>query len=76
MTTVEKIIQACVCLHNYLRQTENASYTTSGFIDAEDGTGNISQGHWRSTINDDDLALQDLPRLGWEATTIHRNQKK
>ena len=30
---VEKYVNAAVVLHNYLRQTENAAYCPSGFVD-------------------------------------------
>ena len=38
-------IVAAICLHNYLRQTENAVYTPAGFIDSEDSSGCIKT--WR-----------------------------
>ena len=38
---VELIVQATVCLHSYLRQTETALYCPSGFVDCMDQTGNI-----------------------------------
>ena len=41
VTLVEKIVQATICLHNYLCLTENASYTLAGFVDCEDSSGNI-----------------------------------
>ena len=46
--TVEKITKACLCIHNYLRLTPNAQYVPSGFIDCEDGNGNIIPGDWRN----------------------------
>ena len=42
--SVDKLTKATVCLHNYLRLTENATYTPAGFIDSEDSTGNILPG--------------------------------
>ena len=39
-------------LHNYLLQTTNASYCPVGFIDCEDGDGNILPREWRSIVND------------------------
>ena len=41
VTLVEKIVQATICLHNYLCLTENANYTPAGFVDCEDSSGNI-----------------------------------
>ena len=40
VTLVEKIVQATICLHNYLCLTENANYTPAGFVDC-DSSGNI-----------------------------------
>ena len=47
----EKIVKATVCLRNYLRLTENANYIPSGFVDCEDGNGNIIAGNWRSEVD-------------------------
>ena len=44
--TAENIVKATVCLHNYLRQTNTASYCPSGFLDSEDSTGQIQPGVW------------------------------
>ena len=32
--TVQKIVQASVALHNYLRQTDTACYYPAGFVDS------------------------------------------
>ena len=47
-TLVDSITKACLCLHNYLRLTDNAQYLPSGFIDSEDSSGVITSGDWRS----------------------------
>ena len=47
VNNVEKYTLACLALHNYLRLTENAYYSPSGFIDSEDKDGNIIPGEWR-----------------------------
>ena len=62
--TVEGIIKACTCLHNYLMQTENAGYVPMGFVDAEDETGCIIPGSWRSETLDDNSAIQHIGRTG------------
>ena len=49
----EKYVIACLCLHNYLRQTENSLYTPQGFVDLELGNGEIKVGEWRSHIQED-----------------------
>ena len=62
--TVELIVQATVCLHNYLRQTETALYCPSGFVDSMNQTGNIKPGEWRSVVSDSDTgALVGLNRV-------------
>ena len=45
------IVKACLCLHNYLRLTDNAQYVPSGFVDSEDSSGEIISGDWRSLVN-------------------------
>ena len=47
VNNVEKYTLSCLALHNYLRLTENAYYSPSGFIDSEDKNGNIIPGEWR-----------------------------
>ena len=57
--TVEKIIRAAVCLHNYLRQTDTSNYTSAGFVDRENGDGDISPGNWRNTVQNEGSSLMD-----------------
>lgn len=56
--TVDGIIKACLCLHNYLRLTENAQYIPTGFVDSEDGSGNINPGDWRSIVQNEEGAFR------------------
>ena len=44
---------ACLCLHNYLRQTENFLYTPQGFVDVELADEKIKEGEWRSQAGQD-----------------------
>ena len=44
-------MKAAIVLHNYLRVTENASYSPVGFVDSENSNGEIKPGHWISTVN-------------------------
>ena len=44
---------ACLCLHNYLRQTENSLYTPQGFVDVELADGKIKEREWRSQAGQD-----------------------
>lgn len=62
--SVERVIKACVCLHNYLIQTDNAGYAQTGLIDAEDSTGDLILGSWRSVVAGDKSALQQIHRAG------------
>ena len=68
--TVERIIKACVCLNNYLKQTENAVYIPEGFVDSTDNTGNFVPGSWRKVAGNDSSAIQSLKR------TSSNNYKK
>ena len=34
--------------HYYLRQTDNAAYTPTGFVDSESKDGSVKAGEWRS----------------------------
>ena len=62
--TAEEITKAAVCLHNYLRQTNSASYCPTGFVDSEDGSGDIRPGEWRQVVrNDSRGALSDIAPL-------------
>ena len=47
---VEKYTLAAIAEHNYLQQTDTASYTPSGFIDSEDSSGKIKEGSWRGVF--------------------------
>ena len=44
---VENYTLACLFLHNYLRLTDNAHDTPSGFVNSEDKDGNFLPGEWR-----------------------------
>ena len=44
---VKSHVMACICLHNYLRMTENPVYTPYGFIDVATKGGDIKPGDWR-----------------------------
>lgn len=61
--TVQKIVQASVALHNYLRQTDTACYCPAGFVDSFDGSENTLPGEWRRITSADEGsgALCSLP---------------
>ena len=78
--TVEKIIKAAVCLHNYLRQTDTAKYTPAGFVDSENGDGDIIPGNWRNTVQNEGSSLMSLNhsrsnRSKFDATKIRDDFK-
>ena len=39
--------KAAIALHNYLRTHESSVYCPPGFVDGEDGDGNVVNGTWR-----------------------------
>ena len=62
--TVDQIVQATVCLHNYLQLTNNAHYVPQGFVDSEDSSGNITSGEWRTIVGNEENAMQPLRKIG------------
>ena len=50
----ESYVMACLALHNYLRQTDNAFYSPQGFMDSEESSGNVRPGLWRSASESDE----------------------
>lgn len=46
-----KFTKAAIALHNFLRTEESAVYCPAGFVDGEDGSGNIIRGSWRDGEN-------------------------
>ena len=67
---VTKIAQATVCLHNYLRLTENATYIHAGFVDNEDNSGDIVPGDWRNEVDGDEGGFRHLNRIGGNRYTF------
>ena len=49
---ITSYILAGVALHNYLQQTENASYCPRGFVDSE-ANGEFRPGEWRRIVHGD-----------------------
>ena len=60
---VERYLLAIIALHNYLRQTENASYCPTGFVDCESSSGIIKPGEWRSVVDEDIGCLGQLSNV-------------
>ena len=40
--------KAAIALYNNLRMTESSLYCPAGFVDGEDGVGNVITGGWRA----------------------------
>ena len=57
---VERFVLAAMALHNYLRQTNNASYTPNGFVDSENNNGSIRLGEWRNNVSGNAKGLVDI----------------
>lgn len=60
VSLVHKIVQATVCLHSYLRLTDNAMHCPVGFVDSEDSSGEIREGEWRTIVAADQGAFQHI----------------
>lgn len=65
VATVERIVLACVALHNYLRLTDDACYSLNCFINSEDNQGEIGSGDWRKIVSNDKGVFR--PFLGQRA---------
>ena len=61
---VKVIVAATVCLHKYLRLTDNANYIPAGFVDSEDIRGNIVPGDWRHEVAIEGAGLRILRQIG------------
>lgn len=63
VSTVDSIVKATVCLHNYLLCTDNARYIPSGFVDTQSNEG-FADGDWRQLVRDDaNPALANAGRI-------------
>ena len=51
--TVQSIIWAYVCRHNYLQTIPSSSYTPQGFMNIEGFDGAIKEGNWTNIIKYD-----------------------
>ena len=47
-SNVVTFTKAAIALHNYLRTEESSVYCPAGFVDGEDGDGNVTNGTWRA----------------------------
>ncbi|XP_021709698.1 protein ALP1-like [Aedes aegypti] len=62
--SAEKIVKACVILHNFVKRHSATEYCPPGFVDHVDNDGNIIEpGEWRTLVD----PLRSIP-----AASIHR----
>ena len=64
VSLVEKIVQATVCLHNYLRLTDNAMYCPVGFVDLKIAVGKFVKGNGELLLQLIKEHFNTLKRLG------------
>lgn len=72
VTTVERIIKATACLHNYLLYTDNASYKPDGFADSYSQDGTIIHGLWRQ----EPMMMQPIRQQGSGNYTLDAKQTR
>ena len=68
--------KATIALHNFLRTQESSVYCPTGFIDAEDGTGNVIEGKWREERSDGLMPLRQVGGNRLARTIIVTNNYK
>lgn len=79
-STVDVIVKAAICLHNYLLSTENARYTPNGFVDSHSNEMMVL-GDWRTIADgDQNPALGSMTRIAsmnyrFDAKTMRDNIK-
>ncbi|XP_033112750.1 protein ALP1-like [Anneissia japonica] len=61
--TVDRVVKAVVCLHNFLMQTDNAHYLPNGFVDSYNNA-EFKEGEWRTIVGEDETGLQNVRRVG------------
>lgn len=66
LSTIETIIQAVTCLHNYIitTNTANNQYLYEGMVDHEDANGEIIPGNWRNLVRENGNFINPLGRIG------------
>ena len=65
--------KAAIALHNYLRVKESTVYCPPGFVDADDGTGNLLEGEWRAQTSDD-TGMRRIGRVGGTNQLLNRGR--
>ena len=74
VTTIDQIVKAAVCLHNYLLSTDNARYTPTGFVDSYSSEG-IVEGDWRRLVDTDRTpAMANIRRIATRNYTLESKE--
>ena len=47
---VIQVVRACLALHNFLMEMKDTNYAPAGYLDTEDGHGNLVLGAWRREV--------------------------
>ena len=71
------IVQACVCLHNFLHLMAKSACSLQGFIDSEMEDGPICPGNWSNLITNVQFGLCCVPKAkgGRQQTNTKNTQK-
>ena len=72
---MEKIVFACIPLHNYLKQTDNAYYTPKEFVVSESSSGRIVHGQWRSSITNSIQNIRPVRGSKYTKTAVQTREK-
>ncbi|KAJ8928188.1 hypothetical protein NQ314_019251 [Rhamnusium bicolor] len=70
LETIEKMICALVCLHNFLKKSDlnknsdSAKYCPSTYMDRETESGDLIEGEWRTILPN---GLNSVRRMGGNA---------
>ena len=74
---VEKYTLAAIALHNYLCQTDTASYTPSDSIDSKDSSGKIKEASWRGVfqVKEAKYVVTEEGQMLWQWDYVRRSGK-
>lgn len=76
LQTVDAIIWASVCLHNYLRvwddETSTFQYCPRGYPDGETASGDVLEGRWRADARDGNA----MSNVGRTSSNMHATNAK
>ena len=70
--TTSYYTKVAIALHSFLRTTESSVYCLPGFIDGEDGAGNVITGIWRRENETGKGGLEPIGQVGGNRYIICR----